>query len=343
MYDLGLLKAVGEAVFEVLEGLLEAVLKRLLEAIWKGCWEAVSAMAEENTARAAEGNAARFRPSPLPGHVKPNAPNQDIAWDWNSLKDINNRKQATCDFCGKITTGGITRAKRHQMGVRGDCGSCHKCPEDVKETLKAAFINKKNERDAYLKETNDLDEDHELVEEISAIRHGKKAASMATSIASSQTASTAKKPRGPLDLRPSSDSMIYDLVWYSGLRQWKLGVGEGSVEVAHVARVTMSLACLVCHSVDSPSPSHSFRSYSVSSSENEGRCHAVATCLTRKLSLPPITVHSFLPPSSSSKVTPQPTVSGSNLIPGTPRLVRSHAVTRDRVRDWNFDEIVTES
>ncbi|KAK7285673.1 hypothetical protein RJT34_20451 [Clitoria ternatea] len=132
--------------------------------LFKGCWEAVSAMAEENTARAVEGNVVRFRPSPLPGHVKPNAPNQDIAWDWNSLKDINNR-------------------------------NCHKCPEDVKETLKAAFINKKNERDAYLKETNDLDEDHELVEEISAIRQGKRAANMATSIASSQTASTAKKPK----------------------------------------------------------------------------------------------------------------------------------------------------
>ncbi|KAK7264804.1 hypothetical protein RJT34_32415 [Clitoria ternatea] len=156
-------------------------------------------MAEENTARVVEGNAVRFRPSPLPGHVKPNAPNQDIAWDWNSLKDINNRKQVTCDFYGKITTGGITRAKRHQMGVRGDCGSCHKCPEDVKETLKAAFINKKNERDAYLKETDDLDEDHELVEEISAIRQGKRAASMATSIASSQTASTAKKPKDDVE------------------------------------------------------------------------------------------------------------------------------------------------
>ncbi|KAL2335014.1 hypothetical protein Fmac_016227 [Flemingia macrophylla] len=106
-----------------------------------------------------------------------------------------------------------------------------------------------------------------------------------------------------------------------------------------VARVTMSLACLVCHSVDSPSPSHSFRSYSVSSSENEGRCHAVATCLTRKLSLPPSTMHTFLPPSSSSKVTPQPTGSSNN----TPRLVRSRAVTRDRVRNWNFDEIATES
>ncbi|KOM55925.1 hypothetical protein LR48_Vigan10g181700 [Vigna angularis] len=106
----------------------------------------------------------------------------------------------------------------------------------------------------------------------------------------------------------------------------------------------MSLACLVCHSVDSPSPSHSCRSYSVSSAENEGRCHAVATCLTRKLSLPPSAVHSFLAPTSSSKVTPQPAGSSNSLIPGgTPRLVRSRAVTRDRVRNWNFDEIVMQS
>ncbi|KAK7364567.1 hypothetical protein VNO80_13304 [Phaseolus coccineus] len=118
---------------------------------------------------------------------------------------------------------------------------------------------------------------------------------------------------------------------------------KSSCRKVKVARVTMSLACLVCHSVDSPSPSHSFRSYSVSSAENEGRCHAVATCLTRKLSLPPSAVHSFLAPTSSSKVTPQPTGSSNNLIPGTPRLVRSRAVTRDRVRNWNFDEIVMQS
>ncbi|KAK7309768.1 hypothetical protein RJT34_06762 [Clitoria ternatea] len=126
-------------------------------------------MAEEIPARNIEGNVARFRPSPLLRHLKPNAPNQDIAWDWNSLKDVNNRKQVTCDFCGKTTTGGITRAKRHQMGVRGDCGSCPKCPDDIKEALKAALLNKKNEREAYLKEINDLDEEHEEVEEISAI------------------------------------------------------------------------------------------------------------------------------------------------------------------------------
>lgn len=97
---------------------------------------------------------------------------------------------------------------------------------------------------------------------------------------------------------------------------------------------SMSLACLVCHGAESPS--HSFRSYSVSSSENDGRCSAIANCLAMKPSLP-------LPPTrsaiSTSKVTPQPNMPAG--VTGTPRLVRSHAVRRDIVRDWNFDEIVT--
>lgn len=73
----------------------------------------------------------------------------------------------------------------------------------------------------------------------------------------------------------------------------------------------------------------------MSSSDNEGRCSAIANCLTRKVSLP-------LPPArsaiSSSKVTPHPAISNDNGMSGTPRLVRSHAVRRDLVRDWNFDE-----
>lgn len=94
----------------------------------------------------------------------------------------------------------------------------------------------------------------------------------------------------------------------------------------------MSLACLVCHSVESPAPS--FRSYSVSSSENDGRCSSITNCLTRKASLTHLTANMNL---SSSKVTPQPT-SSSNSFVGPPRLVRSRAVRRDIVRDWNFEE-----
>ncbi|KAG6592240.1 hypothetical protein SDJN03_14586, partial [Cucurbita argyrosperma subsp. sororia] len=104
--------------------------------------------------------------------------------------------------------------------------------------------------------------------------------------------------------------------------------------------INMSLACLVCNSVDSPS--HSLRSYSVSSSDNEGRCSAIANCLIWRPSFPPTHHHHHHHPSyvASAKVTPQPTISNSNVMDGTPRLVRSRAVRRDLVQDWNFDEVV---
>lgn len=100
----------------------------------------------------------------------------------------------------------------------------------------------------------------------------------------------------------------------------------------------MSLACLVCQSVESPS--HSFRSYSVSSSDNEGRCSAIANFLARRASLPAPTTNSSI--IRSSKVTPHPSIPKSSGIPGSPRLVRSCAVRRDIVRDWNFEEVVME-
>ncbi|KAM0940518.1 hypothetical protein DsansV1_C18g0151111 [Dioscorea sansibarensis] len=46
----------------------------------------------------------------------------------------------------------------------------------------------------------------------------------------------------------------------------------------------MSLACLACHRVDSPT--HSFRSHSASSSSSEGRCGTTMCCLTRQVRHP---------------------------------------------------------
>ncbi|KAJ1399393.1 Alpha/Beta hydrolase fold [Sesbania bispinosa] len=69
----------------------------------------------------------------------------DIAWQWNSLKNPNDKKYVTCDFCGKTTSGGITRAKRHQMGISGDVKGCMKTPADVKMLLKEAHDMKKEE------------------------------------------------------------------------------------------------------------------------------------------------------------------------------------------------------
>ncbi|KAJ1376026.1 hypothetical protein SESBI_50376 [Sesbania bispinosa] len=75
------------------------------------------------------------------GLVKPTGDNIDMAWSWNSLKNPNDRKRVTCDFCGKTTSGGITRVmapKRHQMGISGDVQGWRKTPADVKMILKEA-------------------------------------------------------------------------------------------------------------------------------------------------------------------------------------------------------------
>ena len=67
--------------------------------------------------------------------AKPTGDNIDIGWQWNSLKDMNNKKSVTCDFCRKVTNDGITRAKRHQLGIKGDVNVCKKCPPEVKKLL----------------------------------------------------------------------------------------------------------------------------------------------------------------------------------------------------------------
>ncbi|WVZ98673.1 hypothetical protein U9M48_044080 [Paspalum notatum var. saurae] len=96
----------------------------------------------------------------------------------------------------------------------------------------------------------------------------------------------------------------------------------------------MSLACLVCHGMNSPS--HSLRSYSVSSSEEESRCGAAVACLARRVVTPAVSSTAV----GTSKVTPFPPMVTGQGTEGTPRLQRSRAVSRDLVRDWNFDEVI---
>ncbi|CAD6272051.1 unnamed protein product [Miscanthus lutarioriparius] len=112
-----------------------------------------------------------------------------------------------------------------------------------------------------------------------------------------------------------------------------IAVVVGSSQWGFSQTTTMSLACLVCHGMSSPS--HSLRSYSVSSSEEESRCGAAVACLARRVT--PAGTSSV----GTSKVTPfPPMVSGQVGTEGTPRLQRSRAVSRDLVRDWNFDEVI---
>ncbi|WOK94566.1 hypothetical protein Cni_G03270 [Canna indica] len=99
----------------------------------------------------------------------------------------------------------------------------------------------------------------------------------------------------------------------------------------------MSLACLVCHSMDSPS--HSFRSYSISSSDDEGRCAIAIACLGRKVTLASTATTNAI---STAKVTPLPIMASGHATTGAPRLLRSRAVSRELVRNWNFDQVYVE-
>ncbi|KAG4996593.1 hypothetical protein JHK85_028032 [Glycine max] len=49
-----------------------------------------------------------------------------------------------CNFCGKITKGGITRAKQHLIGKSGNIASCKKTPPNVVEELKEYMTTKKS-------------------------------------------------------------------------------------------------------------------------------------------------------------------------------------------------------
>lgn len=92
----------------------------------------------------------------------------------------------------------------------------------------------------------------------------------------------------------------------------------------------ISLSCLACHGVNSRS--ESFRSYSVSDSDGEGRCGATMNCWRRR------TPTDIANSAASSQASPRPVVTSQDA-PGTPRLVRCRAVRRDIFEDWHFDDM----
>ena len=55
----------------------------------------------------------------------------DPAWKYNYLKNLNDIDFVTCIFCDNITSGGIYRAKLHQVGSNKNAARWLKCPEHV--------------------------------------------------------------------------------------------------------------------------------------------------------------------------------------------------------------------
>jgi hypothetical protein len=132
------------------------------------------------------------------GFIKPTGDNLDIAWKWNSYADVS-KTTIVCDFCFHPSNGGITRAKKHQLGIPGQVKPCRKIPADIKQQLQESYDKKKASVDAFMSEVVSLNEaDESAMEEISSLRAGKRPATGA-----SKTTGAAKKKtsnvKGPMD------------------------------------------------------------------------------------------------------------------------------------------------
>ncbi|XP_016500694.1 uncharacterized protein LOC107819124 [Nicotiana tabacum] len=83
---------------------------------------------------------------------------RDTGWKYNHLKDPNDTTRVTCNFCEKITTGGINRAKQHLIRNFGNAAKCAECPQEVREELKNYMEEKKIRKEVYTNEFFGLDE-----------------------------------------------------------------------------------------------------------------------------------------------------------------------------------------
>lgn len=55
---------------------------------------------------------------------------------------MNNKKKVYCGICNTYFTGGISRERRHQLGIRDDVAPCRKRPLDVRAHLQADLDEK---------------------------------------------------------------------------------------------------------------------------------------------------------------------------------------------------------
>ncbi|KAK2397863.1 hypothetical protein QL285_059395 [Trifolium repens] len=114
------------------------------------------------------------------GFIKPTGDNLDIAWKWNSYTDVS-KTTIVCDFCFHPSNEGITRAKKHQLGIPGQVKPCRKIPADIKQQLQESYDKKKASVDAFMSEVVSLNEaDESAMEEISSLRAGKRPATGAS-------------------------------------------------------------------------------------------------------------------------------------------------------------------
>ncbi|XP_022025633.1 uncharacterized protein LOC110926187 [Helianthus annuus] len=120
----------------------------------------------------------------------------DPGWTYGTLVE-GSKTSVRCNFCGFVSTGGITRHKHHLAWDSPDVARCPKVPDDVKKLFIELFEKKKRVKETansipHFDEVVELEENDEDEEAAQSQSKGKR-------VASSAGASDAnKKAKGPL-------------------------------------------------------------------------------------------------------------------------------------------------
>ena len=123
---------------------------------------------------------------------------KDPAWKYCHQDDPKNKDAVTCNFCGHVKNGGISRMKQHFVGGFRNAKACGKIPEHVKVEIKEYLSQKKKQKDertnlldfddATYYETGDEEDDQEV--------RGRRVASKSNL---SSWASSRPREKGPID------------------------------------------------------------------------------------------------------------------------------------------------
>ncbi|KAL6559467.1 hypothetical protein OROGR_004584 [Orobanche gracilis] len=124
----------------------------------------------------------------------------DICWNYVRMLKPPQTNDLVCNFCEKVTRGGIYRAKQHLAGGHRNVKACPRCPAHVREEIRD-FMSKKVSTKNSIPDFEDVDtygddEDLDESETVGGSRFSKGGSSNTRSI------TTAKKPRvkGPMDV-----------------------------------------------------------------------------------------------------------------------------------------------
>ncbi|KAH0634852.1 hypothetical protein KY284_037638 [Solanum tuberosum] len=91
----------------------------------------------------------------------------DPGWKYGKRTSETNRAAVECNFCKKVTNGGIFGHKQHMIGTCRDVSQCEQCPDVVREEMKKYVDEKKEQKRQALLQSDvtniddDKDEDME--------------------------------------------------------------------------------------------------------------------------------------------------------------------------------------